>query len=244
MEKAQKTTRDLDVKEERSQWWQKQPTWPHLLNSVAAGTGRPTLRIRSTQKKAEKDSIVEQHEVEPTHTCSYKSIPKCYTQKMHDGDTMLFHTTRKAEGGLMQGPWWAWKDKAQENLPTISHKKNARYQATNQWSSMHPLARSQWTLMNRDDDFGPRIQTSAAGMNQEPKCASDWGKTCLGQWICRTSSQHTDDDQDKERVERFPQKVLERMTPATWNRLAWCRPNSGSPWFCLVLHKRLWKRLS
>ena len=71
----------------------------------------PHWESDQTQKKAEKDFIADQHEVEPTHTCTYKSSPKCYRQKktgMHDGDTMLFHTKR--EGGLMQGPWWTWMD--------------------------------------------------------------------------------------------------------------------------------------
>ena len=71
----------------------------------------PHWESDQTQKKGEKDFIADQHEVEPTHTCTYKSSPKCYRQKktgMHDGDTMFFHT--KGEGGLMQGPSWTWMD--------------------------------------------------------------------------------------------------------------------------------------
>ena len=64
-----------------------------------------------------------------------------------------------------QGPGKSSNHLPQEKRPLSSNKPMEL--------NTRPLARSQWTLMNRDDGFGPRIQTSAAGMNQEPNYASD-----------------------------------------------------------------------
>ena len=68
----------------------------HIENQINPKESREGLHRRPTQSR----------------TNSYLYLQK-YTQMlhakkkktgMHDGDTMLFHTTREAEGGLMQGP--------------------------------------------------------------------------------------------------------------------------------------------
>ena len=83
------------------------------------------------------------HEVEPTHTCTYKRRKKT---GMHDGNPMWFHTTQG--GGFVQD-----LAKPRKISPYLSSKKTRPISNKYQWSSDRP--------MDLDDEL-PRIQNKGS----------------------------------------------------------------------------------
>ena len=143
---------------------------------------------------------------------------------MHDGNPMLFHTTQG--GGFVQGS----SCKAQENLPIpVLQEKHAQYR-TNQWSSDCPM----------DLDELPRVQTSAAGMNQEPCGSETIQDPCVSDgrlaWVSESAEQAVNTPNDEERLEQMshPKKQGDGTDDA---------PRKVE-WTCLGLHERLWKGLA
>ena len=103
------------------------------------------------QRPSSTNSFHHPYEVEPTQTCTYKSREKT---GMHDGNPMWFHTRRVVVScRILQSPGKSPNTSPSKKTRPISNKY--------QWSSDSPM-----------DLELPRIQTSAAGIHQEP-CGSE-----------------------------------------------------------------------